>query len=56
MRKKWNKNFGNVQLPTLSLCSEPAEASTAHSAGLDLPLLTMNGLSGHRHWKLSFRH
>lgn len=46
----------NVQLPTLSLCWEPAEARTAHSAGLDLPFLTMNGLSGHRHWKLSLRH
>lgn len=31
-------------------------ARAAHSAGLDLPLCTMNGLSGHRPWKLSFRH
>lgn len=56
MRKHCKQNFVNVQLPTLPLCWEPAEARTAHSAGLDLPFLTMNSLSGHRHWEFSFRH
>lgn len=56
MRKSCRQNLGNVQLPTLPLWQEPAQASATHSAELDLPFLTMSGLSGHRLRKFSFWH